>query len=138
MSKFLHRIDARALSLSGGRRSVAALATGIPTVLLTTTGARSGAARTSPLVAIPFGSDLALLGTGWGRPDTPSWVHNLTAHPKARIAANGIEIAVSARRAAPAEEELIWQQARSTYRGYASYRARVTGRAIAVFVLSAE
>lgn len=138
MSKFLHRLDRSLMSSTGGRRSLAALATGIPTVLLTTVGARSGLPRSSPLVPIPHGADLAVIGSGWGQVETPAWVHNLTATPSATLSANGVEIGVTARRADSEEAEVIWQRAAGLYRGYSSYRSRAAHRRIAVFVLSAE
>ncbi|MGF1666555.1 MAG: nitroreductase family deazaflavin-dependent oxidoreductase [Acidimicrobiia bacterium] len=137
LSRMLHHLDQRLMRLSKGRLSAPGSVTGLPTVLLTTTGARSGLPRFSPLVGLPHGEDVVLLGTGWGQHRTPSWVHNLDADPRAKLSSGGTEIAVDARRAAPEELPGIWETARELFRGYAEYPSRASHRDIAVFVLSA-
>ena len=58
---------------------------GIPLLLLTTTGARSGQRRTTPVGYMPDGDRLAIFATRGGLPTNPSWYYNLLAHPEATV-----------------------------------------------------
>jgi deazaflavin-dependent oxidoreductase (nitroreductase family) len=128
-------LDRFVLGRTDGRTTATAWLTGLPALWVTTTGARSGQRRTVPLVGIPFGVTLALLGTRFGHRDTPSWVYNLMADPKVEIEFNERVIAAIARPALPEEEPVIWESAARLYPGYASYSGRAGHRRIAVFVL---
>src|SRR3954466_7205590 len=70
-SKALRHLDTLVGKLSGGRTTIAELMAGLPVIDVTTTGRRSGQARTSHLVAVPHGETLALLGTNFGQSGTP-------------------------------------------------------------------
>jgi deazaflavin-dependent oxidoreductase (nitroreductase family) len=118
-----------------GRRSAPDLLAGLPVVMVTTTGRRSGQPRTAPLISVPLGDDLALLGTNFGGPDTPAWVFNLEADPRATVAYRGRSIAVVARPADDAERARVWAASQGVYAGYAKYRTRVHDREIRIFVL---
>jgi deazaflavin-dependent oxidoreductase (nitroreductase family) len=107
----------------------------VPVVELTTTGRRSGLPRTSHLVAIPHEDGLGVIGTNFGQRQTPDWVRNLEADPHATVAHSGVSVAVVARPAAHLERERIMALADRTYVGYESYRERITGRDVRVFVL---
>jgi deazaflavin-dependent oxidoreductase (nitroreductase family) len=56
-----------------------------PLILLTTTGAKSGQARTSPLMYIPDGDRLLVLASNYGAPKHPDWYYNLLAHPNVTV-----------------------------------------------------
>jgi deazaflavin-dependent oxidoreductase (nitroreductase family) len=56
---------------------------GLPVVMLTTTGAKTGRQRTRPVLGIPDGERLILVGSNFGRPHHPAWYHNLRAGPRA-------------------------------------------------------
>ncbi len=127
----------RALARIAGGRTLAELTAGLPTVLVTTTGARTGRARTVPLAAIPAGAGLALVGTNFGGPRTPAWYANLRRRPEAEVAYRGRVVRVTAREAVGAEREAIMATARSLYAGYAAYERRIMGRAVHVMVLEA-
>lgn len=127
----------RALARIAGGRTLAEVAAGLPTVLVTTTGARSGRPRTVPLAAIPAGAGLALVGTNFGGPRTPSWYANLRAHPEAEVTYRRRRVRVRAREAQGAERDAIMAAARALYAGYAAYERRITGRAVHVMVLEA-
>lgn len=131
----LHSLDGIALRLSDGKVTLTTVTSGLPTLWLTTFGARSGALRTVPLLAFPLGGSLAVIGTGFGQRATPGWVHNLEARGEAVVSHLGVEIEVRARPALPAEAEMIWDQARRIYGGYANYAAWAEHRTIRVFVL---
>jgi deazaflavin-dependent oxidoreductase (nitroreductase family) len=128
------RVD-RALARVGGGRTVAEVAAGLPTVLVTTTGARTGRARTTPLAAIPDGDALALVGTNFGGPRAPAWYANLRAHPDAEVRYRGRGVRVRARAATAAEHARVMATAKRVYAGYAAYERRITGRTIPVLLL---
>jgi deazaflavin-dependent oxidoreductase (nitroreductase family) len=120
-----------------GRWSAPALLAGLPVLMVTTTGRRSGRPRTTPLISVPIGDDLALLGTNFGGPDTPAWVFNLEAEPRATVTHGGHTIEVVARPATDAERAEVWAASEDVYAGYAKYRTRVHDREIRIFVLEA-
>jgi deazaflavin-dependent oxidoreductase (nitroreductase family) len=76
-----------------------------------------------------------VIGSNWGRAAHPGWVHNLDADPHATVTWHGRSIDTRVREATGEEAEVIWQAARSLYRGFRTYPARTGGREIRVFVL---
>ena len=135
--KTLYPIDKRLFRWTDGKVTVPGIVAGLPVVLLTTTGRKSGEPRTMPLLGVPVGDDLAVIGTNYGTDHTPGWVYNLEADPAATIEFRGREVDVRARPAADSEYETAFELAAAVYPGYAAYRERVTGRDIRVFVLEA-
>lgn len=134
-ARVLPPVDRTVDRLTRGRTSVPRLLAGLPVVMMTTTGRRSGQPRTTPLIAIPFGADLAVIGTRFGEPNTPAWVHNLEADPAAVLEHAGRRCEVVARAATQEESDEIWATAAGIYPGYPKYRNRISGRTIRVFVL---
>jgi len=133
--KLLPGADRLVVRLTRGRATATSLISGVPTIWLTTTGARSGRGRTVPLLGFPRGDDLAVIGTSFGQRATPGWVLNLEAREAAVVAHGGVQVEVCARPALPAEAELIWEQAQRIYPGYARYAGWAPHRTIRVFVL---
>ena len=131
----LYPIDKRLFRWSKGRITVPGLVAGLPVITLTTTGRKSGEPRTMPLLGVPIGDDLAVIGTNYGQEHTPGWVHNLEADPHGTVAFGDRRVDVTARRADVAEAEQAFERAAEVYVGYAEYRKRVTDREIRVFVL---
>lgn len=129
------RLDATVMHLSGGRATASEWIAGLPTVHLTTTGARSGQQRTVALAAVVVGDDVALIGSNWGRARHPGWVHNLAANPDAVVSRAGRSVPVRAVEARDGEAERVWAQARSLYRSFRTYPERTGGRQIRVFLL---
>lgn len=111
-----------------------ALGTDFPLCFLTTTGRRSGAQRTVPLLYVADGERIALFASNWGRRDHPAWALNLDANAAATVELDGVERRVIARRASAAEERELWPLADAVYPGYAGYRDRA-GREVRVYVL---
>ena len=134
-SKTIQPLDGLALRLTKGRTTATETLAGLPVVNVTTTGRKSGQPRTAPLIAVPIGDDLALLGTNFGGKRTPAWVYNLEADPTATAEYRNVEVAVVARPATDAEYEQVFETGGSVYGGYTKYRSRVDGRDIRVFVL---
>jgi deazaflavin-dependent oxidoreductase (nitroreductase family) len=113
-----------------------AVAAGIPVMTLVTTGAKSGSERTTPLLGIPHGDGVAVIGTQFGQPGTPSWYYNLRANPSAELTYAGKRVSVVAREAEGEERQIIWEQGRQFYSGYDSYASRIHGRPIHIMVLT--
>ena len=120
--------------LSGGRQTSTELLTGLPILMLTTTGASSGEARTQPVLGIPHGEDYALQSGNFGVRSVPSWVHNLRANPRATIEHGGTSVEVIARDASAEESDEILGAGTALFPGLADYGRRAD-RELDVFVL---
>lgn len=131
LARVLPRIDGLFVSR---RRSLTSLGTGFPLCYLTTTGRRTGQARTVPLLHVADGERVVLIASNWGRRDHPAWAHNLDANPEALVTVDGVERAFDARRATPEERSVYWAEAVRFWPGYDAYSSRA-GREIRVFVL---
>lgn len=98
----------------------------LPGVVLTTTGARSGLSRRTPLACMPEdGGSWLLVGSNFGRPGHPAWTANLLAHPDAEISWKGRDIAVRARLLTGEERAAAWAAVLRFWPPYAKYQARV-------------
>ncbi|WP_033312855.1 nitroreductase/quinone reductase family protein [Streptomyces iakyrus] len=108
----------------------------LPGVVLTSTGARSGLPRRTPLACMPQdgGRCWILVGSNFGRPGHPAWSHNLLAHPDAEISWKGRDVPVTARLLAGEERAAAWRALLAFWPPYAAYQARVE-REIRVFRL---
>jgi F420H(2)-dependent quinone reductase len=118
---------------SGGR--LLGKLAGMRVLLLTTTGARSGAPRTTALTYLEADGALVVIGSFLGEPRHPAWVHNLRANPRATAQVGAREIRVTAREAQGAERARLWQQLVAIQPGYREYEDR-TDREIPVVVLT--
>ncbi|GKQ36658.1 nitroreductase family deazaflavin-dependent oxidoreductase [Streptomyces sp. A012304] len=109
----------------------------LPGVVLTSTGARSGLARRTPLACMPEdgGRGWILVGSNFGRPGHPAWTANLLAHPDAEISWKGADIPVTARLLEGEERAAVWQAVLAFWPPYAAYQARVE-REIRLFRLT--
>lgn len=134
-SKSLRHADRLVHKLSKGRTSAPQVLAGLPVLMVTTTGRKSGRPRTTPLIAPPIGDTVALLGTNFGQRNTPAWVFNLEADPHATVEFHGVRRDVVARPATDEERAEIWRVAGSIYGGYVKYQERISGREVRLFVL---
>lgn len=107
---------------------------GMPVLLLTTRGRRTGASRTTALTYHPMADGYAVIGSVLGEPRNPGWVHNLRAHPHAEIQVGSRRIPVVAREAEGAERERLWSEVTAREPSYSAYADR-TERRIPVVVL---
>ena len=99
----------------------------LPGVVLTSTGARSGRPRRTPLACMPEedGRSWLLVGSNFGRAGHPAWTHNLLAHPDAEISWKGADIPVAARLLDGEERAAAWRAVLAFWPPYATYQARV-------------
>ncbi len=134
--RVLHRIDKPVYKLTDGRHTLANLLSGIPVVMLTTTGARSGLPRTVPVLGLPTEDGLAVIASNFGQSRHPSWYFNLLANPEGEVTVNGSTWAFRASEAQGEVRERIWQQGLKVYPGWSQYERRASNRTIAVFVLN--
>ena len=107
----------------------------IPTLLLVTTGARSGVRRQTPLVYVSNGDDIVVIASNFGSEHHPSWYHNLKAHPDAEVYVGGEHRLVHAREVHDDERDRLWERQRDAYRGYDTYVERAGDRTIPMMVL---
>jgi deazaflavin-dependent oxidoreductase (nitroreductase family) len=135
--RLLPSIDRFVLRLTRGASTLTSISSGLPVIWMSTRGARTGLKRTVPLLGFPVGENLAVLGTHFGSHDTPGWVHNLEATPRADVAYRGTTAQVLARPASPDEAGDVWEMASASYPGYRHYAGRASHRVIRVFVLEA-
>jgi F420H(2)-dependent quinone reductase len=98
-------------------------------------GAKTGAKRTSPLLYVEDGRNLAIIASKGGNPKNPAWFHNLKANPDAEVEMKGGRRLVHARVATGAERERIWKKAATVWPDYDRYQQRAPHREIPVVVL---
>jgi deazaflavin-dependent oxidoreductase (nitroreductase family) len=112
---------------------------GVPTLLLSATGRRSGVVHTCALIFARDGSgdsaDYLVVASMGGAPRHPAWYLNLQAHPDAEIQVKNERIAVTARTASAEEKPRLWQIVTDVWPNYDVYQTR-TDRDIPVVVLS--
>ena len=118
--------------LTGGR--VFGSLDGNPILLLTTTGRKSGQQRTAPVIYLPDGDRMIVIGTNAGNLRTPAWALNLEANPDAEVETGRRRRPVRARVATGDERAELWRRFSERYSGFDDYAANVT-RDIRLFVL---
>jgi deazaflavin-dependent oxidoreductase (nitroreductase family) len=134
-SRTLHYIDLPLLRLTRGRVSIPSILAGLPVITLTTTGAKTGAARTMPVIGIPDGDRFVVIASSWGRRRHPAWRHNLRAHPQATVSLGGRTGVYGARELDGEERDMFWRRAVTLYPGFLAYERTASNRRISVFVL---
>jgi deazaflavin-dependent oxidoreductase (nitroreductase family) len=110
---------------------------GVPTLLLSTTGRRTGEPRTNALIFGRDGDDYLVVASMGGAPQHPQWYLNVTAHPEAEIQVRGDHLRVRAHTAGDDEKARLWQIVTGVWPNYDVYQTR-TERVIPVVVLSPE
>ena len=127
--------DARVYDLTKGRHTLSSLISAIPTVQLTTTGARSGRRRTTTLLGLPTEGGIAVIASNFGQRRHPAWFHNLRANPECEVTVEGETRRCRAVEVTGERRERIWAQGLEMYPGWSQYEQRMPHRRIAVFVL---
>jgi deazaflavin-dependent oxidoreductase (nitroreductase family) len=105
-------------------------------LLLTTTGAKSGQQRVSPLAYFRVDGKLIIVGSFAGAPVNPAWVHNLRANPRAHVEVGTDALDVTARELPPAERDALFDKVAAAAPGFAEYQSK-TSRVIPLFELQA-
>src|SRR5882757_5196158 len=103
-------------------------------LLLTTTGAKSGQRRVSPLAYFRIDGKMIIIGSFAGAPINPAWVHNLRAHPQAHVEVGTDAFDVTARELPLAERDELFGKVAAAAPGFAEYQAN-TSRVIPLFEL---
>jgi deazaflavin-dependent oxidoreductase (nitroreductase family) len=119
---------------SGGTRANTLRDTGIPIIVVTTRGHRSGKLRKNPVMRVEHDGAYAIVGSKGGAPEDPTWVANLRADPTAVTVQDGPEpFDVEVREIDGDERQLWWDRAVAVYPPYAEYQEK-TDRKIPVFL----
>ena len=125
------RIDTILIPLSRGRLSM-----GPPgqTVLITTTGAKSGKPRKASLAFLWQGDEMVVVASKGGAPHHPGWYHNLKADPRLVVQYRGAIEDRTAREPVGEERDKLFETMASTFSNFAAYQARATERKIPVMI----
>jgi deazaflavin-dependent oxidoreductase (nitroreductase family) len=107
----------------------------LPSLLITTTGRRSGQPRTQPLLYAPDGDAFVVIGSNWGQAAHPAWSTNLLAHPDAVVTVAGQRVEVTARLVDGPERERLRALLLTVWPAYATYEQRAAGRRLRLFRL---
>ena len=119
---------------SGGTKGTTLLDTGLPVVIVTHKGHKTGAIRKTPLMRVKDGNSYVLVGSQGGAPKDPAWVHNLRADPHIELRDEAIVRPMHVREIKDATERArLWKLAVAAYPPYADYQAK-TERQIPLFV----
>ncbi|PLW70677.1 nitroreductase family deazaflavin-dependent oxidoreductase [Pseudohalioglobus lutimaris] len=119
---------------SGGTQGNTLLDTGMPCILVTHTGNKTGAIRKIPLMRVNVDGNYVLIGSMGGQPNNPVWVYNLRAHPDIEIRDKTDVFPMRAREVADDEERArLWAAGVAAYPPYEDYQAK-TSRKIPVFL----
>lgn len=108
---------------------------GVPVIVLTSVGARTGHLRKTPLMRVEHDGEYAVVASMGGAPRHPVWYHNLVANPHVELQDGAVKRDYLAREVSGAERALWWDRAVAVWPDYAQYQKR-TSRVIPVFVLT--
>jgi F420H(2)-dependent quinone reductase len=119
---------------SGGTKGTTLRDTGLPVVLITHRGAKTGAVRKTPLMRVKVASAYVLVGSQGGGPEDPLWVHNFRVNPEVELRDETVVRHMKVREVTdPAERTKLWDAAVKAFPPYADYQKKTT-RQIPVFV----
>ena len=137
LSHTLHRVDKLVFRFSDGKRTFSSFVTGLPVIMLSTTGAKSGKVRTVPVLGLPEGDRFVVFASGYGEnAKRPAWYYNLRAEPEARVSVEGIAHLVRAYEVESEERDRLWRKGLEVYPGFAGYQQRTGEQHIPVIVLT--
>jgi deazaflavin-dependent oxidoreductase (nitroreductase family) len=110
---------------------------GVPTLLLTFTGRKSGLQRTIPIIYTPVGDSYVIIASKGGSATHPKWYLSLLDNPEVELQVKDRVFAATARTAEPPEREALWAEAVKAWPNYDLYQSR-TDRVIPVVVLEPQ
>ena len=119
---------------SGGAKGTTLRDTGLPVILFTHKGNKTGAVRKTPLMRVEINGSYVLVGSQGGAPEDPVWVHNLRADPAVELRDRTVVRNMKVREVTDAAERTkLWALAVSAFPPYAEYQTK-TQRLIPVFI----
>ncbi len=127
------RDQVEAYEASGGERANTLRDTGLPVVIVTSVGAKSGKIRKTPLMRVEHDGSYALVASKGGAPEHPVWFHNLVAHPEIELQDGPEPRPMSVRLLEGDERAAWWERSVAAFPPYADYQTR-TDREIPVFL----
>jgi deazaflavin-dependent oxidoreductase (nitroreductase family) len=128
------RDQVAAYEASGGERANTFRDSGLPIVVVTTRGSKSGKLRKNPVMRVEHDGEYAIVASKGGSPDNPRWYNNLVAHPdEVTIQDGAVPFRVEVREVGGEERAIWWKRAVAAYPSYADYQQK-TAREIPVFV----
>jgi deazaflavin-dependent oxidoreductase (nitroreductase family) len=126
IDKFLQRI-------TKGQWSFLRIA-GLPSMMLTVIGRKSGIARSTPVLCVPYGDGHLVAGSNFGGAKPPVWVLNVRAADRVTVTVDGVTRDAVPREITGAERAVVWAHMLKTWPNYAKYEER-THRVIPVFLM---
>ncbi len=119
---------------SGGTKGLTLRDTGLPVIIITHSGNKTGAIRKTPLMRVKDGDAYVLVASLGGAPKNPVWVYNLRANPQVELRDETVERPMRTREVTdPAERARLWALSVAAFPPYAEYQTRTT-RQIPLFV----
>ena len=119
---------------SGGTEGTTLRDTGLPVIVVTHTGNKTGAIRKTPLMRVRDGANYILVGSMGGAPKNPVWVHNLRANPAVELRDHTVVQPMRVREVPDGPERArLWQLAVAAFPPYEEYQAKTT-RQIPIFI----
>ncbi len=128
------RVDRTLSNVSGGRVTLVRLA-GLPSLELTVAGRKSGVARTTPVLCVPYRNGFLVAGSNFGGPKVPVWVFNVRAAETVQLRVDGKELTAVPREVPDDERAALWEHMLKTWPNYAKYAERAD-RLIPVFLFT--
>jgi F420H(2)-dependent quinone reductase len=119
---------------SGGTKGTTLRDTGLPVVIVTNRGAKTGAVRKTPLMRVEHDGSYLAVGSKGGAPQNPVWVYNVRKNPDVELQDGPDKWAMTARELTGEERELWWERAVAAFPPYAEYQKKTT-RLIPLFLL---
>jgi deazaflavin-dependent oxidoreductase (nitroreductase family) len=129
-------VDKRLQQLTRGRLTLLDIA-GLPNLMLTAVGRKTGTPRQTPLLCVPYGEDILIAGSNFGSDKLPIWVKNIEANPEVTVRFRRRTSPMVVRRLQGDERETAWAHMLDTWPNFAKYEQR-TERRIKVFLLAAK
>jgi deazaflavin-dependent oxidoreductase (nitroreductase family) len=108
---------------------------GMPIILLTTVGAKTGKLRKTPLMRVEHDGEYAIVASLGGAPKNPVWYYNVAKNPRVELQDGGVTHDYDAREVFGDEKAAWWERAVAAFPDYAEYQEK-TDRQIPVFVLT--
>lgn len=123
---------------SGGTEANTLRDTGIPIIVMTTIGHKSGKVRKVPLMRVEHNGEYALVASKGGAPAHPGWFYNLTANPTVLMQDGPEPYETTVRLVTDDERAAWWGRSVAVYPPYAEYKVKAGDREIPVFVTAAK